>query len=60
MLREFTKDLGRYKSGEVKDYPEIVWRQIANGEGKKLDSFTKKVEAGTIGTRVTTRGITRH
>lgn len=44
MLRKFTKDLGRYKSGEVHDYPKAVWENIARSAKAKLDSFSEAVD----------------
>ena len=42
MLREFTQDIGRYRKGDVRDYPRGVWSTIA---GKRnLDSFSRALE----------------
>lgn len=43
MERVFTKQVGRYGIGEVRDYPGSVWEQIAASAKKPLDSFTKPV-----------------
>lgn len=43
MLREFIKDCGRYRKGEIRDYPRGVWTTIAGKQ--KLDSITKPVAA---------------
>ena len=41
MLREFTKDRGRYRKGDMRDYPAPTWRALAGRE--PLDSFTRAV-----------------
>ncbi len=43
MLREFTVDIGRFKKGESRDYPNNVWTSMSETSGKKLDDFTKAV-----------------
>lgn len=43
MERVFTKQVGRFGVGEIRDYPGSVWEQIARSAGKSLDSFTKPV-----------------
>ncbi|NJM10610.1 MAG: hypothetical protein HC889_00655 [Synechococcaceae cyanobacterium SM1_2_3] len=40
--RIFTKDVGRFKKGQLFEYPAPTWKQIAASAGLKLDSFTKK------------------
>ena len=40
MLRVFTKDVGRYQRGDVRDYPSHVWKAIAADLGGNLDAFT--------------------
>lgn len=44
MLRRFTKDIGRFKTGAVHDYPFSVWRKMAADSEQKLDSFTTPIE----------------
>lgn len=44
MLRKFTKDIGRFKTGATHDYPFAVWRKMAADSKQKLDSFTEQVE----------------
>lgn len=41
MQRIFTKDVGRFKKGEVRDYTKQVWEGIARSAKMKLDDFTK-------------------
>ena len=43
MLREFMKDIGRYKVGETHDYPKTTWDQLARNAGTKLEAFTKPI-----------------
>jgi len=40
MERIFTKETGRFKRGDIRDYPVGVWRGIAKSTRKPLDSFT--------------------
>lgn len=44
MLREFTQPVGRFQTGEHRDYPQTTWDHLARSTGKKLDKFTKLVE----------------
>ena len=44
MLRKITKEIGRYKVGEVHDYPKAVWEKMAADGKIKLDKFTEEVE----------------
>lgn len=58
MLRKITKDAGRYRAGEMHDYPRGVWTKLATdllrADGKrtvkprdveaKLASFSEPVE----------------
>ena len=41
MQRIFTKDLGRFKKGEVRDYTKQVWEGLARSAKMKLEDFTK-------------------
>ncbi len=34
MLRKFTKDVGRYKAGDVHNYSKDVWQRIAEAAAK--------------------------
>jgi len=47
MLREFTQPIGRYKQGEVHDYPRTTWNQLAHNAKAKLESFTKAISIDT-------------
>lgn len=40
MLRVFTKDVGRYQRGDVRDYPSHVWTDMAVKVGQSLATFT--------------------
>lgn len=51
MIREFTRKVGRFESGERRDYPQTTWDGIAQGEDAKLDSFSKPVEMGPVGAK---------
>ena len=44
MLRKFTKKIGRYKEGELHDYPKSVWESLAKSAKAKLDSFTESAD----------------
>ena len=39
--RVFTKNIGRFKQGDVKDYPQAVWVQIEKSAKKSLGTFSK-------------------
>lgn len=39
----FTKSVGNFKAGEIRDYPSPTWAQIAASAGSKLASFTRDV-----------------
>ncbi len=41
MLREMTKALGRFRVGELHDYPKHVWAKIAFDAKQPLDNFSK-------------------
>lgn len=41
MLREFTKSVGRFAQGDVRDYPKATWDQIAETAREKLDRISK-------------------
>lgn len=44
MRRVFTKDAGRYKAGEERDWPASVWRHVEGNAKRSLESFTRPVE----------------
>ncbi len=48
MLRKFTAAAGRYKPGDVRDYPRDVWNTMAREVGKKLDSFSEICELDSV------------
>ena len=54
MLREITKAIGRFRVGDVHDYPRGVWDKVARDAKQKLDAFTKEVPFG-IGRQPATR-----
>lgn len=43
MFREFTKAVGRYQKGDIRDYPIGTWNSMAAQMGVKLDSFSVEV-----------------
>lgn len=45
MLRVFTKAVGRFRPGDIRDYPRHVWAQIERSAGQPLDRFSRPVEA---------------
>jgi len=58
MERRLTVDCGRYKAGEVYDWPLGTWTVIARGEGKNLNKISEPIPDPYEGQRVT-RG-TKH
>lgn len=40
----FTKKVGRFEKGAVRDYPSITWKQIEKSAGMKLAKFTKQAD----------------
>mgnify|MGYP001559039014 CR=1 FL=1 len=40
MKRTFTRDCGRFKKGESKEYPSSVWKNIAESLKSDLDEFS--------------------
>ena len=48
MLRKFTAAAGRYREGDVRDYPRDVWNTMAREVGKKLDAFSQAVEMDSL------------
>ena len=44
MERLFTKAVGRFKLGEVRDYAASVWAHVARSAKRPLDTFTKPVQ----------------
>lgn len=48
MLREITKEVGRFKVGQRHDYSQSVWNQIERNAGMKLDAFSRPVEDNPV------------
>ena len=45
MERIFTKNIGkRFKKGDVKDYPPIVWANIEKSAKANLESFSRPAD----------------
>jgi len=44
MTRVFIKDLGRWKKGEIREYPIPTWQQIERGAKVSLGSFSREIE----------------
>lgn len=47
MLRKINKDFGRYKAGELKDYPIGVWKRLAEEQKCTLDDLAELIETNT-------------
>lgn len=43
MTRVFTKNLGRWKQGDIREYPIPTWQQIERGAKSTMDSFSKEL-----------------
>lgn len=48
MLRRFTQDVGRWKSGVLHDWPLTTWMHIARETGKPLDEISKPEEMSDV------------
>lgn len=45
MQRQFTQNVGsRFRKGDIRSYPEPVWKQIAASASVSLDKCTRLVE----------------
>ncbi len=44
MERILTRDVGRYKMGDIFDWPKPTWDQIAAHFNKSMSAFSKPVE----------------
>ena len=44
MVRMFTTDVGRFKTGDVRDFPQTTWKQISVSAKQKLETFSKKLD----------------
>lgn len=40
----FIKAVGRFKKGEIKDYPADTWKAIALSANQELSTFTKQAD----------------
>lgn len=45
MQRIFTKTIGRYKAGDIYDWPRVTWEHFARSVNQSLSAFTESVEA---------------
>lgn len=46
MVRMFTTDIGtRFKVGDVRDFPQTTWKQIAASAGQELEEFSRELGA---------------
>ena len=43
MVRKFKVDVGRFHKGDVRDYPQHVWKDIATSAGRPLNNITDHV-----------------
>lgn len=48
MLRKITKSVGRYRAGDVHDYPRDVWKKLASDAGMVLEDFAQEVAANAV------------
>lgn len=48
MLRQITRQVGRFRVGNQHDYPLGVWNKISADAGMSLDKFSKPVEINTV------------
>lgn len=44
MERIFTRKVGRFETGDVRDYPKPVWRQIERSAKQPLEKFSRPVD----------------
>ena len=44
MVRMFTTDVGRFKTGDVRDFPQTTWKQISVSAEQKLETFSKELD----------------
>lgn len=44
MVRAFTDDVGRYKRGDIRDYPIQTWKGLERSARRPLGAFSKLVE----------------
>jgi hypothetical protein len=58
MLRKFTKDVGRFKEGQLGNYPKDIWEKIAQDYVRthsKLRLKTRDVDTEKVLARFSTR-----
>lgn len=48
MQRVFIEDVGRFKKGDIRDYPKGTWGNIARSSNNKLESITTSVESAVM------------
>lgn len=46
-LRKITKEVGRYKVGQLHDYPRDIWNKLSRDAGMKLTDFSEEVINGS-------------
>lgn len=46
MNREFTREVGRFAKGTVKNYPLATWKGIAHSAAADLDDFSRQIGEG--------------
>jgi len=44
MERVFTKQVGRFNTGDRRDYSATVWNDIERSAGEKLGSFSQELD----------------
>ena len=44
MVRTFTTDVGRFRKGDVRDYPKQVWDGIAKSAKRSINSFSEGIK----------------
>ncbi len=44
MVRKFTKDVGRFRKDDVRDYPKSTWDDIAASVNRPLSRFSDPVD----------------
>jgi hypothetical protein len=44
MNRVFTQDVGKYRAGDIRDYPLATWRDIAKSAKKPLEKITETTD----------------
>ena len=58
MLMKFTRDAGRYRKGEWRDWPQATWDGVARSEGVSLDEIAERVAPEVEGVARETRQMT--